>query len=139
MIGLTPCFPASRYELDRAGERAVVGERDGGHLELGGAGRERGDPARPVEDRVLGVDVEVDEIGHGRPNLQGRSDGPQEALARRCQRSFQPSWVRPEITARPSKRPSRLRPSTWTRSQRSPSGSSRVVSFASCVSVSLTV
>ena len=29
-------------------------------------GRQRGDPARPVEDRVLAVDVEVDEVGgHG--------------------------------------------------------------------------
>ena len=62
-------------EGDRAGERAVVGEPDGGHLELGGAGCELGNPARPVEDRELGVDVQVDEIGHGRPSLQGRSDG----------------------------------------------------------------
>src|SRR5205823_2930936 len=48
-------------ELDRAGEAAVIGERDGRHLELGRAGDERGDAARPVEDRVLGVDVEVNE------------------------------------------------------------------------------
>jgi hypothetical protein len=48
----------------------VVGERDRGHLELGGALGERRDPARPVEDRVLGVDVQVDELGagHGRPS-----------------------------------------------------------------------
>ena len=54
-------------EVDRARHRAVVGERDGGHLELGRLPRERRDPARPVEDRVLGVDVQVDERrGHGR-------------------------------------------------------------------------
>ena len=41
------------------------------HLELGRARRERGDAARPVEDRVLGVDVQVDEVGvsHGRPSV----------------------------------------------------------------------
>ena len=54
-------------EVDRARHRAVVGERDGGHLELGRLPRERRDPARPVEDRVLGVDVQVDERrGHGK-------------------------------------------------------------------------
>ncbi len=55
-------------ELDRAGHGAVVGEPDRRHLELGGAGREGRDPAGPVEDRVLGVDVKVDKrrLGHGR-------------------------------------------------------------------------
>ena len=51
------------HELDRAGERAVVGERDRRHLELRRPGREPRDAARPVEDRVLGVDVEMDEAG----------------------------------------------------------------------------
>jgi hypothetical protein len=63
-------------ELDRAGERTVVGERDGGHLELGRPLRERGDPACPVEDRVLGMDVQVDEAGvsHGRPSVVPSQD-----------------------------------------------------------------
>ena len=58
-------------ELDRAGERAVVGERDGRHLEPRGLLDEVRDPARPVEDRVLRVDVQVDEgrSGHGRASL----------------------------------------------------------------------
>ena len=58
-------------EVDRARERAVVGERDGRHLELGGALREVRDPARAVEDRVLRVDVEVDEgrFGHGKSSV----------------------------------------------------------------------
>src|SRR6266480_867670 len=55
-------------QLDRARERPVVCERDRWHLELRGALGERRDPARAVEDRVLGVDVQMDEAGlsHGR-------------------------------------------------------------------------
>ena len=58
-------------ELDGPGERAVVGEPDGGHLELSSPSREGGNAARPVEDRVLGVDVKVDErrFRHGQPIL----------------------------------------------------------------------
>ena len=58
-------------ELDGPGERAVVGEPDGGHLELSSPSREGRDAARPVEDRVLGVDVKVDErrFRHGQPIL----------------------------------------------------------------------
>src|SRR5581483_1421956 len=71
-------------ELDRAGERAVVGQRDRGHLELCGALGEPRDAAGAVEDRVLAVDVEVDEgdsRGHGRVILRpapagSRSRGP---------------------------------------------------------------
>ncbi len=67
-------------ELDGAGERAVVGERDGGHLELGGAGDQRRNPASPVEDRELGVDVEVDELSRqGRAILGRRQDGLRRA------------------------------------------------------------
>jgi hypothetical protein len=44
----------------------VIRERDRGHLKLGGAGGEVRNPAGPVEDRVLGVDVEVDELSQGR-------------------------------------------------------------------------
>ena len=58
-------------ELDRTGHRPVVGEADRGHAEVGGAGHERLDAARPVEDGVLAVDVEMDVLlaaGHGRPS-----------------------------------------------------------------------
>ena len=64
---LDPLLPRLAVELDRAGEGAVVGERHRGHLQLGRPSGQLGDPARPVEDRVLRVDVEVDEgrAGHG--------------------------------------------------------------------------
>ena len=48
-------------ELDGAGQAAVVGEADGRHLELCGARGERRDAAGAVQDRVLGVDVQMDE------------------------------------------------------------------------------
>ena len=58
-------------ELDGPGERAMIGEPDGGHLELSGASREGGNPAGPIEDGVLGVDVKVDErrFRHGKSIL----------------------------------------------------------------------
>ncbi len=58
---LDALLPRLAVELDRAGEAAVVRERDRRHLELGRARGQLGNPAGPVEDRVLGVDVEVDE------------------------------------------------------------------------------
>ena len=75
--GLDAFVPGCLVEIDRAGERAVVGQRDGRHLELGSALREVRDPARAVEDRVLGVDVEVDErrFGHGRSSLAPCPEG----------------------------------------------------------------
>ena len=62
-------------ELNSPGERAVVGEPDSRHLELSSPSRKGRDAARPVEDRVLGVDVKVDErrFRHGQPILVGRS------------------------------------------------------------------
>ncbi len=63
MSGLTPFSRRVLVVLHRAGERPVVGEPDGGHLELSSPSRERRDPAGPVQDRVLGVDVQVDEVG----------------------------------------------------------------------------
>ncbi len=60
-------------ELNRPGEGAVIGQPDGRHLELGGTRRELGDAARPVENRVLGVDVKVNERGltHGAGSVYG--------------------------------------------------------------------
>ena len=71
--GLDPFGLGRLVEVDRAGEGAVVCEPDGRHLELGGALREVGDPAGAIENRVLGVDVEVDErrFGHGESIVLG--------------------------------------------------------------------
>ncbi len=59
---LDPLLLRLLIELDRAGQRAVVGQRHGRHFQLGRAGGERGNPAGPVQDRILGVDVQVDEL-----------------------------------------------------------------------------
>jgi hypothetical protein len=62
----------------------VVGEPHRWHLELGRADRQFGDATGPVEDRVLGVDVEVDErrFPHGdrivAPASDSLSGGPPE-------------------------------------------------------------
>ena len=73
---LDPLLRRLLVEVDGAGQRAVVGQRHRRHLELGRACGERGDPARPVEDRVLAVDVQVDEVGaHGTAILGRASEG----------------------------------------------------------------
>ena len=63
-------------ELDSPSKRPVVGEPDSGHLELSGPSRKGRDAAGPVEDRVLGVDVKVDErrFRHGKPILMLAQD-----------------------------------------------------------------
>src|SRR5262249_31406975 len=75
--GLDAAPATVSVELDRSGERAVVGEPDGRHLEFGRAADELRDAARPVQDRVLGVDVQMDEgrCGHGQGDCTRRS-GP---------------------------------------------------------------
>ena len=81
-------------ELDGAGERAVVRERDGRHLEACGLVDERRDPTGPVEDRVLRVHVQMNEwrsgATHGRAIVLSRSDGvraPGRACSRRLRRT----------------------------------------------------
>ena len=66
---LDAVLPAGLVELDRAVQDAVVGEPERRHPELGRARRERLDLAGAVEQRVLGVDVEMDGLGraHGEP------------------------------------------------------------------------
>src|ERR1700759_3354733 len=80
---------AGGEQLDRAVHDAVVGEAQGGLPELRGAGRERVDLARPVEQRVLGVDVEMGaDGGHqtAAPTLEADPDGA--AGARRARARF---------------------------------------------------
>jgi len=52
-------------KLDRAEEIAVISQGYGGHAELFGAGHETVDFAGAVQQAVVGMDVEVDEIGGG--------------------------------------------------------------------------
>ena len=78
-------------ELDRAGHGAVVGERDGGHLQLGGPLDQLADAARPVEDRVLRVAVEVDE--GTRHRSEDRTVGSRRTR-RRADLSSSPPWTR---------------------------------------------
>ena len=74
---LDALLPCLAVELDGAGERAVVRERDRGHVVLGRGGGEVRDAAGAVEDRVLGVNVEMDEGGvrHGKTILGSGQDG----------------------------------------------------------------
>ena len=61
-------------ELHRAVHHAVIGQRDRRRSFFGGAPAEAVDPAGPVEKRVLGVDVQMDELTHGRSRTTGHSD-----------------------------------------------------------------
>ena len=75
-------------QLDRAVHHAVVGEPERRLAELRGAGGELVDLARAVEQRVLGVDVQVGAGGraHGRRRLDAGSDGA--AASRRRPRTL---------------------------------------------------
>ncbi len=57
--GLDVVLGARLVELDRAVHHAVVGEAEGGLVELRGARRQRVDLAGSVEQRVLGVNVQM--------------------------------------------------------------------------------
>src|SRR5262249_10657160 len=94
-----PLLLGLAVELDRAGHGAVVREPDRRHLELSSAGRKGRDPAGPVEDRVLGVDVKVDErrFWHGTPILdlaQDRTTRPRTPACRGGGRPFRGRSVR---------------------------------------------
>ena len=52
---------------DRREQVPVLGHRERRHLEPLGLGQQLADPARPVQQRVLRVQVEVDELGHATP------------------------------------------------------------------------
>ena len=73
---LDPVLLGGLHELDRAVHHAVVGQAEGGLVERRGARGERVDLARAVEQRVLGVDVEVGAAGgtHGRGPRDAASD-----------------------------------------------------------------
>ena len=60
-IGFTPALRACCVELDRAEEVAVVGHRDRRHAQRLGAREERLVLDRAVEQRELGVEMQVGE------------------------------------------------------------------------------
>ena len=60
--GLHPGFDALVVELDRAEEGAVVGDGDRRHAKLFGAGGQVRAAAGAVQQRILAVDVQVDEL-----------------------------------------------------------------------------
>ena len=53
-------------EMHRAEDVAVVGDGDGRHVQLGHARHELVDVAGAVEQRVVGVQVKMDKLGHER-------------------------------------------------------------------------
>jgi hypothetical protein len=65
--GFEPILLGREVEVERAVHVAVVGDGAGGHAVVDGAGAEVADADRPVEERILGVAVQMDESGHGGP------------------------------------------------------------------------
>ena len=61
MMGLIPFFLAKLVEGPGAEETTMVGQGKAGHLEFLGPADEVGEAVGSVEERVLGVCVEVDE------------------------------------------------------------------------------
>ena len=86
MRGLRPCFLASRHEIHRAEEVAVVGEGDGLLTQFLRALAQDVHAAAPVEQAEVGVDVKVDEFvvggSHGRTLRRGTPGGKCELFTR---------------------------------------------------------
>jgi hypothetical protein len=84
---LDPVLLAGLVELERPVHDAVVGQAQCGLPELGRPRRECVDPARAVQQRVLGVDVQVDGgRRHGPTILDRGADGaarPQQPTSQR--------------------------------------------------------
>src|SRR4029077_3733835 len=74
---LDPVLRARLVQLDRSVHHAVVGEAERGLAELSSALGESVDLARPIEQRVLAVDVEMDaaRFAHS-PEILGRVAAP---------------------------------------------------------------
>jgi hypothetical protein len=105
--GLDLLLLAGLVELDRAEHVAMIGEGHGAHPLGLGARHQVLDLERAIEQRVLRVDVEVDELGsHG-----GRTSPCHTALTRRRKGERAPAPTAPEIRAEPGgaadRRPSR--------------------------------
>jgi len=78
-------------EVEGAEHVAVVGDRDGGHAELGDAAAELRETIRAIEEGVLTVEMEVNEVaGHRTPiiTLRDRAAGAVEKSAARSRLAF---------------------------------------------------
>jgi len=62
--GLDPNLAAGLQEFDRSINATAVGDRERGHLQLCGAHRQLGGMRSPVEEREVGVAVELDVRRH---------------------------------------------------------------------------
>ena len=67
-------------ELDGAEHVPVVGHRERRELEGGGLGHQAVQAARRVEQRILGVQVQMDEVGHGGRKDRSGGDGVEVRL-----------------------------------------------------------
>jgi hypothetical protein len=69
--GFDPLFRGQRVEIDGSEEIAVVGHGQGRHPVLFGLGDQPIELARPVEERILGMEMKVDEVGvrHDDPSV----------------------------------------------------------------------
>ena len=86
---LDAMLAAGREQLDRPVHHAMVGEAQSRLIELGGPRGERVDLARPVQQRVLGVDVEVGaDRGHETALSRLGADPDAAAGARHDRRAF---------------------------------------------------
>ena len=59
---LDPRVSAERVEVDRAVERAVIGEPEGGHVQGLRTSDEVAQPRQPIEQAVFAMGVQMDEI-----------------------------------------------------------------------------
>jgi hypothetical protein len=84
--GLDTCRDPRVEEVQRPVHRAVIGDREGRHLVLGGAREELADPAGPVQQRELAVHVQVDEAGvRSHPSRQSLPRGSDtDAVCKSC-------------------------------------------------------
>src|SRR2546430_17680064 len=90
--------------MDGAVHDAVVGEADRGHPELGGAGDHRGNAAGAIEQRVLGVVVEVNEGFRGVLHRSGWAGGAPRGslLAAKMAYTIRPATFAGQTTNRPN-------------------------------------
>ena len=101
-----PAGPSLLVEVERTEHVAVVGDRQGRHLEPGGLVEQLADPGRSVEHGVLGMGVQVHEtIRHQRwtPSATTRTSRTgRHTCDRRCHRGGRSAWGKIHSLRRPT-------------------------------------